>query len=72
MTFDPSTWTWTCNICGDVRPDAAISVNVREYADADGNIVPGAGYNERYCNDRPACIAAAAKPGPYQLGRGTP
>lgn len=66
MTLDPSTWTWTCNICGDRRPDAAISVRVREVENADGSILPGAGYNQRYCNDRPACIAEAAKPGPFR------
>jgi hypothetical protein len=44
--------TWNCHICGDLRPDALISVRSRMVllgsVEAQENI--------RYCNDRPACI----------------
>lgn len=47
--------TWTCHVCGDERPDAAISVHastltVRGFAIQQ---------NVRHCNDRPACVAGA-------------
>jgi hypothetical protein len=69
--FDPSTWTWNCMVCGDLRPDAKISVRVRE-VQYQGEIMPGGAYNQKYCNDRQACIAAAAKPGPYVLDASKP
>lgn len=59
--------TFSCNICGDERPNASISVRVRELV-VNGVPVPHGTYNERYCNDRPDCIAAAAKPGPHHYG----
>jgi hypothetical protein len=44
--------TWTCHVCGDLRPDALISVRSR--------MVPlgtsKAQENIRYCNDRPTCV----------------
>lgn len=47
--------TWTCHICGDERPDAAISVQKNK------SVVAGVEVdnNVRYCNDRPACFDAA-------------
>lgn len=43
--------TWRCHVCGDERPDAAISVFTRERTD----IFEGWKENVRYCNDRPEC-----------------
>lgn len=66
MTFlDPASMTWTCMVCGDERPDAAISVAQHEVKHA-GQIVPGATFNLRY--DRPACVEQATRPEPYVLG----
>ena len=64
--LDFAAMTWNCMVCGAERPDAAISVRVRE-VEHEGRIMPGASYNQKYCNDRPACIAAAAEPGPYRI-----
>jgi hypothetical protein len=46
--------TWTCHVCGDERPDTAISVFKREHTGAVAFTE-----NIRYCNDRPACIEGA-------------
>jgi hypothetical protein len=50
--FDLRDITWTCHICGDERPDAAISVRSHE------SEMHGIKWtqNIRYCNDRPECI----------------
>jgi len=57
MTFDPSTLTWTCHVCHEERPDAAISVLSKPL------VFPGTGViatqNIRYCNDRAACKEGA-------------
>lgn len=48
--------TWTCHVCGDLRPDDKISVAKHVH------IYPGdftAEHNVRYCNDREACRTAA-------------
>lgn len=50
--------TWRCHVCGDVRPDAMISVCIRP-APVLG-IFP-AEQHIRYCNDRPHCIALAPR-----------
>lgn len=47
--------SWTCHFCGDLRPDARISVYTRRH-DRQGLSVEE---NIRYCNDRPACEAGA-------------
>lgn len=56
---------WTCHVCGDYRPDAAISV----YS---STIMLGAGIpmqqNVRYCNDRPECVAGAPNVSFYKGG----
>lgn len=65
--LDPSAMTWTCMVCGDERPDAAISVAKRDLSN-DGQIVPGATFNLRYCNDRADCTEKATRPEPYVLG----
>lgn len=57
-TFDPSTLTWECHICGEERPDDKISVVTKPLV-INGQVVPGGEQNIRYCNDRPACIEAA-------------
>jgi hypothetical protein len=43
---------WTCHVCGDERPDSAISVFKRKHGE---NITE----NIRFCNDRQACAAGA-------------
>jgi hypothetical protein len=47
---------WTCHVCGDYRPDSAISVYSSTIMLA-GNIPMQ--QNVRYCNDRPACQEGA-------------
>lgn len=46
---------WTCHVCGDLRPDAAISVLTTRRR------LHGVEFEEnvRYCNDRPACAEGA-------------
>lgn len=57
--------TWSCMVCGRVRPDEQIGVHsTTQWIGA----VP-VQRNVRYCNDRPDCIAGAvaydwAKPRP--------
>jgi hypothetical protein len=47
--------TWTCHICGKVRPDARISVySSPKYIGAVEMI-----QNVRYCNDNPECVEGA-------------
>lgn len=46
---------WRCEICRQIRPDAAISVYHSE-AVAGAFRLP---QNVKYCNDRPTCAAAA-------------
>ncbi len=48
--------SWTCHICKENRPDAAISVHKKPL------ILHGQRFgdqNIRYCNDRPACLEGA-------------
>ncbi len=44
--------TWSCHVCGDIRPDDRISVQSNKVmigaVEAQENI--------RYCNDKPTCI----------------
>ena len=54
--FDPASLTWKCHVCGDVRPDAAISVCTVPLEM--GGVVMGT-QNIRYCNDRVDCISKA-------------
>lgn len=51
--------SWTCHVCGEERPDAAISVLRRDDSAAFGRPPGSVPHNIRYCNDRPACIAGA-------------
>jgi hypothetical protein len=50
--------TWRCDICRQVRPDAAISVRKIDIgpADSPGIVIR----NVKYCNDNPTCAAGAA------------
>lgn len=48
--------TWSCHVCGDVRPDERISVYKRETVTRTGVRVIE---NVRFCNDRPACVEGA-------------
>jgi hypothetical protein len=65
--FDLTATTWTCNICGDERPDPVVSV-AKHPVQIRGTILPGATTNVRYCNDRADCTAAAIKPGVRTIG----
>jgi len=55
-----ATWmnhlTWTCHICKRERPDLKISVHQRPLVI---NGLELGKENVRYCNDNPACRAAA-------------
>lgn len=48
--------TWTCHVCGQERPDAAISVWKHEVTMRSGIKFTE---NVRYCNDNPKCISGA-------------
>jgi len=48
--------TWTCQICGQERPDAQISVLSKPLI-INGQVCGQ--QNIRYCNDNPDCIAKA-------------
>lgn len=49
--IDPDKMTWRCDVCGDERPDAKISVHTdrRELGRAQMAV------NIKYCNDRADC-----------------
>lgn len=51
--------SWRCEICGDMRPDAQISVHKNdrsvEHGLPEGSFVE----NIKYCNDRLSCTYAA-------------
>lgn len=63
--IDLSALTWTCMVCGAERPDPAISVAYRPLRGMEDQF-PGARWNVRYCNDRPACAAQAHAAGPWR------
>jgi hypothetical protein len=63
--IDINALTWTCMVCRDERPDAAISVAHRPLRGLE-HMFPGARVNVRYCNDRPQCAATAHEPGPWR------
>jgi hypothetical protein len=50
--------TWPCMVCGEERPDAAISVYTEDFGETGDGHVPMS-VNIRYCNDRPACAGGA-------------
>ena len=57
----PGEGSWTCHVCGDVRPDAMISVAKNDRSTEKG-LAPGTWIeNVRYCNDRPDCVAGATE-----------
>lgn len=60
--LDPDRLTWPCMVCGDERPDRAISVWHRQVKGAE-NRFPGIRFNVRYCNDRISCATVASQPG---------
>lgn len=47
--------TWTCHVCKEERPDAAISVFKRDHHEGAVKFTE----NIRYCNDRVGCAAGA-------------
>lgn len=60
--------TWTCHICSDERPDAAISVHKQPVlSDLGDDLIQR---NIRYCNDRPSCHEGAINMAPLDLRRG--
>lgn len=61
--------TWTCMVCGDERPDSAISVAYRPTPFPElQERAPDSRVNVRYCNDRPECAGTATTEGPWPLG----
>jgi hypothetical protein len=54
--FGPGRGTWTCHVCGDVRPDEFISVAKHKHLYPNGFEIQN---NVRYCNDRKTCRVAA-------------
>lgn len=56
----PGPGEWSCHHCGDIRPDALISV---QHVPVPGmeDLFPGTRQNFRYCNDRTECIEASYK-----------
>jgi len=47
--------SWTCHVCGDLRPDVFISVRRHDKSEECG-MPPGTFQeNVRYCNDRESC-----------------
>jgi len=56
--------TWTCQICGQERPDERISVVTKPLV-INGQTVGE--QNIRYCNDRAACIEGAKT---FSFGKG--
>lgn len=61
MNDRPWPGDWRCMVCGDMRPDARISVaHHDDEIPRTGHYPPiPVGTNVRYCNDRPACVARA-------------
>jgi hypothetical protein len=51
-----TTETWSCHVCGEIRPDERISVYSKEVEINNIKIKQ----NVRYCNDRPACVEGAS------------
>lgn len=51
--------TWKCHVCGERRPDAAISVHTVDQS-AKHDLPAGTiTVNVRHCNDREACVTGA-------------
>ncbi len=48
--------TWTCHVCGDVRPDDRIDVYRLDISKQFGLAKGSATCNVRFCNDRPCCL----------------
>lgn len=57
--MDPNELTWTCHVCGDLRPDEKISVYTRDISEKHGLSSGTMKQNVRYCNDRKECIEGA-------------
>lgn len=49
--------TWTCHVCGKVRPDERISVHSTTTTYHGITMQQ----NVRYCNDNPGCVEGAKK-----------
>jgi hypothetical protein len=60
---DFASMTWTCNVCGDERPDAMIGVAKRPGPFLSERVRPF--WNIRYCRDRPACVEYAQQDGEW-------
>lgn len=51
----PSELTWTCHVCGQVRPNAFIGV-YKSVVEIRGMEMT---QNVRYCKDKPECVKGA-------------
>lgn len=57
----PKDLTWTCMVCGDVRPDEKISVFKKDIS-KNHNLPEGTmTLNVRYCNDKTECREGAKR-----------
>lgn len=59
--IDPNDITWPCSVCGDIRPDACISVRTIDVSEEMGLPEGSAKRNYKYCNDRQECIEGVKK-----------
>ena len=70
--LDMDAMTWSCMVCGTVRPDAQISVAKRMVPGLEDMFPLGACVNVRFCNDRPECSAAANTEGVWPVPGAAP
>jgi hypothetical protein len=66
----PRDLSWTCHVCGENRPDSAISVAHRPLRGMEDRY-PQVRFNARYCNDRIECITVATADGAWPPEGGT-
>lgn len=66
LKLDLSGMSWSCMVCGAMRPDEFIAVAYRPIEGAE-HIFPGGGrVNVRYCKDNEDCSAQANAEGPWR------
>jgi hypothetical protein len=51
--------TWSCHVCGSVRPDSMIAVFTTDLSAERGMPPETLSQNVRYCRDNPRCVAMA-------------
>ena len=59
--LDPDEMTWMCDVCGDVRPDACVSIRTIDISKDLGLPEGAAKKNIKYCNDRDECFKGARR-----------